>query len=233
MPSRRPWVFRQVWHDLAFLHWPVGASALRPLLPSSLIVEEHSGSAWVSITPFWLSGLGIRLLPGAPLLPRFEELNARTYVSLDGRPGVWFFSLDASNALFVQAGRRLYDLPYALARMSHHRHGEELTYRSERVADGVTFAASYRPTGPVERSRPGTLPHWLTERYCLYAPTRSGGLKRAEIHHEPWPLQPASVEIERNDLLQSLGIEVEGPPPQVHFSKRLDVVVWLPERVGG
>lgn len=230
LPSR-PWVFRQVWHDLLFLHWPVSAKQLRPLLPSALVVEEHSGSAWVAVTPFWMSDVGIRVLPAVPVLPRFEELNARTYVNLDGRPGVWFFSLDAANRLFVQAARALYGLPYYLARMQHHREGQDIEYHSLRE-DGTGFAARYGPTGPVERSHPGTLIHWLTERYCLFAPAGAGRLQRAEIHHEPWPLQPAAAAIRRNDLLRAQGIEVSGPPPQAHYAKRLEVVIWPPERAG-
>jgi uncharacterized protein YqjF (DUF2071 family) len=231
LPSR-PWAIRQTWHDLLFLHWPVASERLRPLVPQPLAIEEHSGSAWVAVTPFWMSGVAFRNLPPLPVLSRFEELNVRTYVSFGGRPGVWFFSLDADSLVAVQAARLLYRLPYVFARMSHRRAGDQVSYRSSRQ-DGTGFAARYGPTGPVEGSRPGTLPHWLTERYCLYAKRGAGPLHRAEIHHEPWPLQPASAELERNDLLAVHGIEAGGSPALLHFSRRLEVVVWPLERVTG
>jgi len=229
LPSR-PWFIRQTWHDLLFLHWPVPAGLLRPLVPAPLLVQEHSGSAWVAVTPFWMSGVRFRTLPPAPVLSRFEELNVRTYVTLGERPGVWFFSLDAASWLGVRVARMLYKLPYVFARMSQRQEGERIRYRSERL-DGTRFAARYGPTGPVDPSRPGTLPHWLTERYCLYARGGSGELHRADIHHEPWPLQPAEAELERNDMLVVHGLGVRVPPALLHFSRRLEVVIWSLERV--
>lgn len=227
----RAWAWRQTWHDLLFAHWPLPAATLRPLIPPALTLQEFSGSAWLAITPFWMSGIGYRRLPAVPGTSRFEELNVRTYVTLGDRPGVWFFSLDAGNRLAVLAARWLYGLPYVPARMWHRADGTNLTYRSQR-ADGTQFAAYYGPSGPVVTSVPGTAEHWLTERYCLYAQSRSGRLYRAEIQHAPWPLQPAHAAITRNDLPRANRIALGGPPELLHFSRRLEVVVWPRERVG-
>jgi uncharacterized protein YqjF (DUF2071 family) len=68
-----------------------------------------------------------------------------------------------------------------------------------------------------------TLEHFLTERYCLYALDR-GRVRRADIHHPPWPLQPAEAELRRNTMPPP-GIELEGEP-LLHFSRRQDVVIW-------
>jgi uncharacterized protein len=228
LPSRS-WLLRQTWHDLLFLHWPVPAAMLRPLIPRSLSVEEFSGTAWVAVTPFWMSGISVRQWPPFPLLSRFEELNVRTYVSFADRPGVWFFSLDAASRLAVWGARLLYGLPYMHARMEQHREGEEVAYQSERKG-GTCFSARYGPIGPCTPSPRGSLEHWLTERYCLYAQA-SGELYRAEIHHAPWPLQPAAATIHRNDLLGVNGITNSGPPALLHFSRKLDVIVWSRERV--
>lgn len=229
LPSR-PWLFRQTWHDLLFLHWPVPAAALRALVPAALRIEEFGGSAWIAVTPFWMSGIGVRGWPAPPGISRFEELNVRTYVRSGDRPGVWFFSLDAGSRLAVWVARVLYGLPYVHAAMRHHTQGDEIVYQSER-RDGTTFAASYGPTGPAEKTRPGTLEYWLTERYCLYARGRSGELYRAEIHHAPWPLQPAAATIARNHMLGVHGIEAGGPPALLHFSRRLQVIVWPRQRL--
>ena len=227
---QRPWLLRQTWHDLLFLHWPVPVGELRPLVPEQLAVEEYGGSGWVAVTPFWMSGIGIREWPRLPVGSQFDELNVRTYVRLGDRPGVWFFSLDAGSRLGVMAARFLYGLPYVYARMQHRRQGEEILYRSER-SSRTGFAARYGPVGPVAGAQAGTLEHWLTERYCLYV-RRGTGLYRADIHHGPWPLQPARAALERNDMLGANHVAIHDAPALVHFSRKLDVVVWSPERVG-
>lgn len=112
--------------------------------------------------------------------------------------------------------------------------GTHIDYRSHRLSPprGIEFRARYRPTSGSYESRPGTLEHWLTERYCLYARSPRGRLYRAEVHHQPWPLQHAEAEIERNDLLAPHGLRVSGPPALLHFSRRIDVAVWSPVEVG-
>jgi hypothetical protein len=227
---RRPWIGRQTWNDLAFLHWPVCRTRLRSLVPPALEIDEFDGSAWIAITPFWMSGVELRGWPAVPGTSTFPELNVRTYVTWADRPGVWFFSLDAGSRLAVYAARAVYHLPYFHAKMSTRENGGQVEYRSDRRS-GVGFHATYQPTSPVFRAAAGTLEHWLTERYCLYARSGSGGLYRAEIHHEPWPLQPASVRLIRNDMLAVHSLPASDAPPLVHFAQRLDVVVWLPTRL--
>jgi uncharacterized protein YqjF (DUF2071 family) len=228
----RSWIGRQTWNDLAFLHWPVSPSLLRSLVPPALEIDEFAGSAWIAITPFWMSGVALRGWPEVPGASTFPELNVRTYVTRADRPGVWFFSLDAGSRLAVHAARAVYHLPYVHASMATREEGGQVRYQSDRRS-GAGFHATYEPTGPVFHAKPGTLEHWLTERYCLYARSRSGGLYRAEIHHAPWPLQPASVRISRNDMLAIHHLPVSGAPALVHFARRLDVIVWLPTRIAG
>ena len=147
----------------------------------------------------------------------------RTYVSHEDRPGIWFFSLDASSRLAVEAARRVYALPYHHADMRAHPVGDSIEYASARRDDGHRLAGRCGPSGDPVPPEPGTLEHFLTERYCLYT-TRNGALCRAEIHHPPWPLQPAEAEI-RENTMPPPGVELEGEP-LFHFSGRQDVVVW-------
>jgi uncharacterized protein YqjF (DUF2071 family) len=224
LPTGR-WVWRLSWHDLLFLHWPVPAASLRALVPPRLAIDEFKGSAWVGVVPFWMSGVAWRGWPGVPGASTFPELNVRTYVRWADRPGVWFFSLDAASRLAVWAARRLYQLPYEFARMAVRRAGERFEYRSERPS-GHGFAATCGATGPVATPAAGSLEHWLTERYCLYARSASGGLSRAEIHHAPWPLQPAEADVRRNDMLRVHRIDVAGPAAHLRYAARMDVVVW-------
>lgn len=108
----------QCWRDLLFAHWPVPAESLRRLVPAGLTLQEFEGRAWVGVTPFLLTGLRPRALPAIPGLSRFPEINVRTYVTAQDRPGVFFFSLDAGSTLAVIAARALYSLPYFRARFA-------------------------------------------------------------------------------------------------------------------
>jgi uncharacterized protein YqjF (DUF2071 family) len=226
---------RQTWSDLLFAHWPVAPDLIRPSLPAGLALDTFGGQAWLGIVPFRMSGIRPRALPEAPLLSRADEINLRTYTVADGKPGVWFFSLDAGNPLAVVLARRFFHLPYFHARFSIHCDGDSVDYASRRTNRGAPpgdFAASYRPTGPVFEARPGSLERWLTERYCLYSSDRRGRLYRGDIHHSVWPLQPAAADIRRNSLPQGFGLSLPDVPPLLHFAARLDVLVWPLARVG-
>jgi uncharacterized protein YqjF (DUF2071 family) len=224
----RGWTMGQTWEELLFAHWRVPADVVRAHVPPGLEVDEHDGSAWLGITPFRLTGLRARGLLPLPGVSSFLELNVRTYVTRDERPGIWFFSLDASSRLAVAAARRGYKLPYFQARMSATKRGEWVEYECARVAEaGRVFSGRYRPEGAVFTAEPGSLEWFLVERYCLYTTDR-GRLARADIHHELWPLQPAEAEIE---LASISPLDLHGEP-LVHFSRRQDVVIWPLEPVG-
>jgi uncharacterized protein YqjF (DUF2071 family) len=221
------------WHDLAFLHWPVEAAALRPFIWPLLELDTFEGQAWLGVTPFRMTRVRPRWLPPAPALSAFPELNVRTYVTEGGKPGVWFLSLDAGNPVAVWLARWTFHLPYYRARMSCIADDGGVTYKSLRTHRGAhpaSFVGRYEPAGDVYRSRRGTLEYWLTERYCLYTVAR-GILYRGEIHHAPWPLQAASVEIEANTMAEATGLRLPRDPPHTHFARELDVVAWMLERV--
>jgi uncharacterized protein YqjF (DUF2071 family) len=217
------------WHDLAFLHWPLDPGVLRPLIPSALELDTYDGKAWIGVVPFRMTGVRPRFVPPLPGLSAFSEINVRTYVTTGGKPGVWFFSLDAANSPAVWTARWAFHLPYYLANIWALESDERITYDSTRRHAGGTgaqFAAVYGPTGPPYRSTPGSIDHWLTERYCLYAADRRGRIFRGDIHHQPWPLQPAMAEIQVNTMTAPLGVELPSVSPVVQFARRLDVVAW-------
>jgi uncharacterized protein YqjF (DUF2071 family) len=221
------WVMGQTWENLLFAHWRAAPDALRAHIPDQLELDVFEGEAWLGITPFRVSGLRGRGLPPLPFLSSFLELNARTYVTAGGKPGIWFFSLDATSELAVQAARHGYKLPYFHADIHAAWAGGWLVYESRRRdARGApaAFQGTYRPAGDVLEPDPRSLAHFLTERYCLYA-MDEGRLKRGEIHHEPWPLQPAEATIEENTM-PPRGVELLDEEPLLHFSARQDVVIW-------
>jgi uncharacterized protein YqjF (DUF2071 family) len=225
----RPWSWRQSWHELLFAHWPVPAAVLEPYVPKPLRLQEFDGTSWIALVPFRMSGVMLRPLPDLPWISAFPELNVRLYVEHGGKPGVWFLSLDATNPLAVWAARTFFHLPYFQARMSLAHQGDKVLYRSERPGAGLK--AWYRPTSEPYLAEPGTLEHFLTERYCLYARRPDGSILRNEVHHLPWPLQKAEAGIETNTMFAFHGLQAEGPPALLHYAHRLDVVVWGAERV--
>ena len=238
LPSGR-WVFSQRWNDLLFAHWPIPPASLASLIPDGLQADTYHGSAWLGVVPFWMDRIKLRGLPPIPPIGSFPELNLRTYVrdQQTGAPGVLFLSLEASNLLAVGFARTLYNLPYHWAEMRFEQRSErEFAFYSRRrwTRPPVIFKARYRGLGPTRKlaeSRSGSLEYFLTERYCVFTPSRTGELMRANVHHVPWPLEEAEAEIEHNDLAAALRIRIPNQEPVLHYSRRLAVYVWQLERV--
>ena len=234
MPQQ-PWVMAMRWHDLLFMHWPIQSDAIRQYVPPQLTIDTFDGTAWIGVVPFRMSGVRPRLISPLPGISAFPEINVRTYITVEGKPGVWFISLDAGNPIAVEAGRDVFHLPYYNARMTCELVGGDIiqysSLRTHRSAPPATFQGHYRLTGPVYRSTPGTLENWLTERYCLYAANRKGQIWRSDIHHIPWPLQPAEAEIERNTMTEQIKLLIPDTQPLLHFAPYLEVVAWWPQRL--
>ncbi|MEM1446228.1 MAG: DUF2071 domain-containing protein [Planctomycetota bacterium] len=236
---RRP-VMAMRWSELLFAHWPVDAEALRTKLPEALRphLDTFEGKAWLGVVPFVMSrvrGLvGSIGLPAVPGLSRFPELNLRTYVNVDGVPGVWFFSLDAHHRIAVRTARLTFGLPYFNAHMRCTTHeGDCIDYRSRRTHRSVPaaeFDATYQATGPALVTQPGTLEHFLTSRYCLFS-QRRGKLLRGDITHEPWRLRPASCELRQCDMTRLIDMPLPQAPPHLLFAEPLDVRAWWPRSV--
>jgi len=228
-----PWVMAQRWHELLFAHWPLAPEALCAILPEGLELDTHEGQAWLGVIPFRMTGVRLRGTPALPGLSAFPELNVRTYVRRHGKPGVWFFSLDAGNATAVEVARAWFHLPYYRARMRSASSGGWIEYRSIRAHSGAPsaeLAVRYRARGEPRDSGPGTLAHWLTERYCLYADAGRGRLLCGEIHHPPWRLQAAEAEFERNTMAAALGVALPDVAPVLYFAESQEVVIWRPRR---
>jgi uncharacterized protein len=230
----RPWLMRMRWCDLLFTHWVVDPRLVRTRIPQQLELDLFDGRAYLSAAAFRMQGVAPRLLPNLPGFHSFPELNLRTYVTLDQKPGVWFFSLDAGNKLAVRAARRFFYLPYFDATFKIANAGRAIEYsavRTHRGAGNAAFLAVYGPAGEVYRSATGSLDSWLTDRYCLYAADDAGNVYRGEIDHAPWPLQPATATVRVNTLGEWLGLRMKGPPDPVHFAKSLDVHAWSVDRL--
>ncbi|MBI1382509.1 MAG: DUF2071 domain-containing protein [Planctomycetaceae bacterium] len=224
-----PWVLRMAWHGLLFAHWEVPAAAVAERLPAGLELDTFAGRAYVGVVPFEMRSVGPRRLPGMPTARQFPELNVRTYVLFRGQRAVWFFSLDAASALAVWGARALFHLPYFRARMHIETRAEGFRYTSERIHRGAPpaeFAADFGPVGDRFVAEPGSLEHWLTERYSLVAANGRGKLREGPIHHRPWPLQRAVATIERNTMGACHGFDLSAAPDHLLYADHLDVVAW-------
>jgi uncharacterized protein YqjF (DUF2071 family) len=235
MPTS-PWLMTQTWHDLLFAHWPVNADELRKLVPSAFAIDTFDGQAWLGVVPFRMTNVAPRFVPALPWVSAFPELNVRTYVRVGERQGVYFFSLDAANPIAVGVARTLVHLPYFTASMvCDEQEDGWIQYRSERTSVGAPAAAlhaRFRPIGPAQPPTPGTLEHFLTERYCLFTSDKAGHAYTLDIHHPPWPLQPAEAVIETNTMAQASGITLPEAAPLLHFARRQDMVAWGLQRIG-
>ena len=234
-PTGTP-IMRQEWGDLLFLHWPVPAELLQPHLPPRLRVDTHDGVAWLAIVPFRMSKVRTPITPPVPGANVFLELNVRTYVHLDGVPGVWFFSLDATNPLAVWAARTFFNLPYLRATMRLDQPQPDLRQfaatRTHRGVPPATFQATWQTGAPLPPAEPGSLEFFLTERYCLYASNRAQTkLYRGRVAHAPWPLRTAQVLHLESTLIESHGLPTPAGPPLVHAGDAVSVALWPLRRV--
>ena len=198
---------------------------MRPLVPVQLTLDLFDGQSWVGVVPFHMTEIRRRGFPALPGLSRFPELNVRTYVTYGGKPGVYFFSLDAANLLAVLAARAFYHLPYFHAEMKTEEFDSKILYRSRRYRDSAEFRARYHPTSEVTFAGKGSIEHWLTERYCLYA-THRDQVYRGEIHHAPWPLQRAAADFQTNTTAAAAGISLPQISPDLLFARKLEVLIW-------
>ena len=166
----------QTLEDVLLAHWPVPIDSVRAHVPAELKVELYDGSAWMSILPFRAAGSRLRGMLPVPGVSSFLELNVRTYVHAgDGKPGVWFFSLDVSSRLAAEAARRVYKLPVFHARMSTERSDDWIEVECSRFDErGRVFSGRYRAEGESFTPEPGSLESFLADRFCLYATNERG-----------------------------------------------------------
>jgi len=234
-PDPRSPVMYQRWRRLLFLHWACSPGQIQATLPDGLSVDCLHGAAYVGIVPFAMEGVRPRGLPAVPGLSDFRELNLRTYVvDAHGRPGVWFYSLDAESPVAVWLAKRLFHLPYRLARLAETVHADgHIAYHAERVGTDVGLDYAYHPKGGYREAEPGSLDFFLVERYRLFAhDTRQNRLITGKIHHPPYAIQDAEVETYDPRLFQLDGFPTpSNDPGHVCYSPGVDVRIFRPKVV--
>jgi uncharacterized protein len=230
-PAGQP-IMHQNWGKLLFMHWPIKEELLRPLIPERLIIDTFDGTAWISLVPFTMWDIRALppYLPAIPGLDQMHELNVRTYVHLDGVPGVWFFSLDCNSGAAVLAARTFFFLPYFNANMTLDQREKIIDYNSSRTdSPTAQFTATWQIGEPVPTSQAGSLEFFLTERFCLYTQHESE-IYHCRVHHQPWPLQSATIKSFSSTMLQAIGLTHPTDTPLVHYAEEVNVDIWLLEK---
>ncbi len=226
-------VMRQRWAHLLFLHWAWDAREIQRTLPPGLTADLHEGQAWVGVVPFFMERVRPRGLPAVPGLSNFLELNVRTYVhDAQGRPGVWFYSLDANQWLAVKIARAFFHLPYRHATMSATVSAGtgDVEFRSRRAGTERVSRFGYRTPAEsaAEPAAAGTLEFFLVERYRLFAwDARGGRLFSGRVHHAPYRIAAATEATWEDVTMGMAGFETEGRAPKHRCAARaVDVEIW-------
>ncbi|MGM7723666.1 YqjF family protein [Metabacillus sp. Hm71] len=233
LPSKK-YIMRQTWRNLLFLHWPIPLEKLRPYIPSALQVDTFNGSAWLGIILFVIEGIYPLGLSSVSLTPSFPEINVRTYVTCNGKPGIYFMSIDVENWASLKIAKNWYHLPYHSAEISFRKEGQTFHCHSIRKGNEsapISFMGKYVPVSEVYCPKEGTLDHWLTERYCMYSSKKGVNIFCGDIHHRPWPLQKAEVEVVKNTLFTPYQFDLSEVTPIAHFSTGVDSLIWNIKKV--
>jgi uncharacterized protein YqjF (DUF2071 family) len=221
-------IMHQTWQNLLFLHWPIDPALLRPLIPSRLELDLFDNQAWISVTPFSMTDIHLTSLPAIPGLDSLIELNVRTYVVHDGRPGVWFFSLEASKLVPAVAARALFMLPYFKADMHFSQMASEFQFTSRRtIGTPAHFAARWQTGVRLRDPDVTSLAFFLVERYALFAGDDTD-LSMGRIYHHPWILDEVVRVEHESTMISALGLPEPATEPLAHFSRSLSVELWAP-----
>jgi uncharacterized protein YqjF (DUF2071 family) len=228
-------ILRQTWEDALFLHWRVPMEWLKHRVPAPLRIDTFQGSAWVGIVMFAVRDSHPAFTPRFAWIRDFHEVNVRTYVHLDGVPGVWFFSLDADSPVAVTTARTFFRLPYFESGMLHNVEGQRIHMRSSRISSGVpaSITATWTP-GPEELvAPPGSLEFFWVERYNLFT-ADSNTLYRTRVHHEPWPLREVPIANYDTTLLHANGFPLTETRDRAHLlaGGPVESEIWPLEALG-
>jgi uncharacterized protein YqjF (DUF2071 family) len=244
MPPDAHWLFSQSWNDQLLAHFAMDPPTLRRLVPDALTLDLYDGVAWLTISPFCTSHMRPSGIPPLPGISFFPQVNLRTYVTMQDKPGLLYLSVDAANLSAVWFARVFFRMQYWHSSIQvsgatiEVRNPKERTihFRSARLHGPATssgpakFDAIYSPEGERERVRRGSLDEFLTERYCVYSWNRDK-YYRTEVHHQPSVLQGVNVELHANSMADPFGLVLPPKPDLCHFSRSLKMLAWAPESI--
>ena len=112
LPPDSQWLLSQSWNDVLFAHFAIDPPTLRRLVPDALTLDLYDGAAWLTISPFCTSHVRPSGIPPLPGISFFPQVSLRTYVTMQGKPGLFYFSVDAANLSAVWFARVFFRMQY-------------------------------------------------------------------------------------------------------------------------
>ncbi len=216
------WKFYQEWNNAIFLHWHVDKTELRKFVPKEIEIDLFNGEPWVSLVAFRMEKIRPKYLPSFPPISDFDEINIRTYVKYNGKPGVFFLSIEGGTDLSCKIAKGISELPYRYSKIKRTSN----KYISENREFKDKFEIDYKIGNKLENKEEIDL--WLTERYALFQNT-DRAVNGFEIHHVEWPinhveLKNITVNYKRFNKL------INNTPDKIAYSKGVEVIAWGKEK---
>ena len=222
------WSYSQEWNNVLFLHWQIPISKLSLLIPEELNIDTINGAAWVSLVAFKMQKIRPRNSPSISAISDFNEVNIRTYVSKDNKPGVYFLNIEAGKKLSAWIAKKVSGLPYEFANITRRQTLGSNTYSSVNKRKRFSFESAFEIGQSINKV--SEIDKWLTERYCLYQ-NISNRLYRYEVHHEKWPLYDIKLLNFKSDY--RIGeLILQAKPDLAHYSTGVKVLAWQREYLG-
>lgn len=215
------WKFYQEWKDVIFLHWPVAMDDLRDFVPNNLTIDVFEGQPWVSLLIFKLENMRPRFLPAFPPLSNFYEINLRTYVKAEGKAGIYFFKLEASNAISANLAKVATKLPYVYSNIK--RDGNNITSTNNKMSSDLELQYEI---GALKEKK--GIDIWLMERYVLFQTDKSK-ISKIEIHHYEW--NAYDLYIKNFSCNYPAFQKIIKPPTITHFSTGVQSVGWMKQEI--
>lgn len=224
---------RHRWHNLCFLHWEIPVETSQALLPEGLFADCFDGKAHVGIVAFGLSGIRPWWSPAIPHLSEFLELNVRLYCHDGaGHAGIYFLSLDCDRAAAVWGARCVWGLPYTHAHIASMNQADATHFRCRRRGEAQAATFAWRPTAPAAVPAPGTLEHFLVDRYRLFVRDKRGVVRHGDVFHPPYEVAPVALDAWSGEPLGWDGLPVpEDAPMSALVCPGVDVEVFALKRL--
>jgi uncharacterized protein YqjF (DUF2071 family) len=220
------WTMRQRWQSPLICSWGLDPAVVEKLVPDKLKLDLKDGKAWVSVVPLRMAKVGF-LTSFLPRLATFGQINLRTYVRYQDRPGVYFLSLECGRELVDILAPLLFHLPYERAEVSITEANGSFKCRSQGAHAGKDFQlqCDYRPQegSALEPATKGSLEAFIAERYSMFV-VDDGKVLRGDVKHEPWKLQRAAVDSWVDTLTSAHGLPALGPPHEAYLSPGVDTI---------
>ncbi|KAF2342600.1 YqjF family protein [Flavobacterium tistrianum] len=216
LPQRK-WKYYQEWYHTVFFHWEVPSYLLEKYIPKEIQIDTYAGMAWVSLVSFEIKNMRLRYLPMLPYISNFEEINIRTYVTKDGIPGIYLFSIETNKLIEVLFSKLFIGLPYEKAEIK--RSGNRLF--SQNLKQNHLLDIKIGKTSSIQKT---DLDVWLTERHSLYD-ICNDKICRFDIHHKEWEI--LDLEIRIKDIWYEAGdFIINTYPDRIHYTEKIEVLLW-------